>query len=170
MVRTACSLVAIAALHCGASAEQTNLWRDIDVGMSVEEVRSIYPEGKSEGRHVEHHKSKTELHGFVDIGKCKPRVEIHHSEGLVSEVVIWMRPQGLKRMCAEDARAATLGRFGEPLTSNNRAANLNDLYRTDSEEMTWLVDGKMIVWSHRSRDNRWSIRYSTKGESGGSQL
>lgn len=128
--------------------------------MTVEQVRALYPVSQEEGRKVEHHDKNTELHGFMSIGKCKPRVEVLHPNGLVTGVLIWMLPQGvLKPMCTKEARAAVLAKFGAPDTQDNRPPQIGEPYKSDIETLTWSTQAMVVIWRHRSPYDAWSIEY-----------
>ena len=142
------------------------LWKNIEAGMTVEQVRELYPEQKGkrpDGKklQVEHHKRNTELHGFIDVGRCRPRVEIMHPKGLVTEVIIWMQPRGaLVPMCVEEARAMALTKFGTPITRDDDHTYNFLGNQTEQEQLTWVVDGVTIVFEQNNYDDGWSLTYS----------
>lgn len=147
------------------AAGGTTIWQDIEAGMTVDQVRELYPAGKDEaGRKVEHHRKVTELHGFLQIGRCKPRVEVLHPEGVVTGVYIWMRPEGaLRPMCAEEARSAALTKFGEPTATQFEDNLPGDILRGDKETLTWATPDMTVTFYHENRNDAWHIEYSTAG-------
>lgn len=142
------------------------LWKNIEAGMTVEQVRELYPEQKGkrpDGKklQVEHNEKNTELHGFIDVGKCRPRVEIMHPNGKVTEVVIWMQARGaFSPMCADDARSMALTKFGTPLTRDDDHTYEVIGGQVEQEELTWVVDGVTVTFEHESYKDRWSLTYS----------
>lgn len=147
------------------------IWRDIEAGMSADDVRALYPAGRADGRQVEHHRSKTELHGFLLMGKCKPRVEVLHPQGRVTGVSIWMEDAGFFRStCAQDARAAVLSKFGTPDTQDNRPARFGDRERYDIETLTWATPSMTVIWRFRAVREDWSIEYLATAPANADQL
>lgn len=173
MIRsTAAIAMTIGALALGATAANAEpLWRDIEAGMTVEEVQVLYPLNPGEGRKVEHHKRNTELHGFMTIGKCKPRVEILHPEGTVAGILIWMREEGiLRRSCTEEARLALFEKFGPPDMDNTRRSVVPAFADMARESLTWIEPGMTVEWLGGNEFSAWSIEYRAAPSSAADQL
>lgn len=162
----------IAALAvCAAPAHAEPLWRDIEAGMTAEEVRALYPLNQGEGRKVEHHQRNTELHGFMTIGKCKPRVEIIHPQGTVTGILIWMRDQGAFRpTCTQEARLALFEKFGPPDMDNTRRSILPQYADLAQESLTWIKPGVTVEWRGEGQISAWSIEYRTAPSAAASEL
>ena len=147
------------------------LWRDVDVGMTIEEVRALYPLNPVEGRKVEHNKHNIELHGFMTIGECKPRVEILHPQGTVAGIRIWMRDQGvLKPTCTEEARLALFQKFGPPDMDNTRRSILPSYADLAQESLTWVEPRMTVEWLGKGGLAAWSIEYRAAPISAADQL
>lgn len=158
---------------CAAPAHAVPLWRDIEAGMAAEEVRALYPLNPGEGRKVEHHQRNTELHGFMTIGKCKPRVEIIHPQGQVTGIRIWVRDEGiLKPTCTEEARLALFEKFGSPDMDNTRRSILPAHANRARESLTWIRPGMTVEWLGRgpSQFAAWSIEYRAAPSGAASEL
>lgn len=153
--------VTIGALALGATpANAEPLWRNIEAGMTVDQVRALYPLDPGEGRKVEHHKSVTELHGFMTLGECKPRVEILHPEGTVTGVSIWMRDGGaFKPKCNDEARLALFQKFGPPDMDNTRRSILPLYADMALESLTWIEPTMTVEWREGNGLAAWSITY-----------
>src|SRR3712207_3569304 len=103
--------------------ENRALWQNVTYGMTVDQVRALFP---AERKRTEHHKTWTELKGFVAVAKCKPEVGIHHPKGVVTHVVVSMPAIGLKSTCTDEAYEAMLSKYGRPDTEQS----------TDKESIT----------------------------------
>lgn len=161
--------VALSAHPVSALQDKIELWRGIAVGMTAAEVQSLFPEGKRNGTHVEHHRHSTELHGFVKIGSCKPKVEVFHKEGTVTGLVIG--PHGLQRnTCVDAARSAALARFGEPDSRDRSKPAVSAFHRASTETMTWLRPGMVAKWRNNNAYNRWTLEYVASESIGASEL
>jgi hypothetical protein len=168
----AATAMMVASLMLGAvPAHAVPLWRDIEPGMTLEQVRALYPVEQSEGRKVEHNKHNTELHGFMTMGKCKPRVEIWHPEGKVVGIKIWMRKQSiLKPTCLQEARLAVFEKFGSPDMDNTRRSILPAYADLAQESLTWIEPRMTVEWLSGSDLQEWSIEYRTAPTSAADQL
>ncbi|MFN4040000.1 MAG: hypothetical protein ACK4IB_11755 [Erythrobacter sp.] len=164
----------IAALTvCAAPAHAEPLWRDIEAGMAAEEVRALYPLNPGEGRKVEHHQRKTELHGFMTIGKCKPRVEIMDPQGTVTGIQFWMRDQGaFKPNCTEEARLALFEKFGPPDMDNTRRPIAPFYANKAPESLTWIRPGITVEWLGPGKYKlvAWLIEYRAAPSGAASEL
>lgn len=139
--------------------------------MTVEGVRALYPLKPGEGRKVEHHKSVTELHGFMVLGKCKPRVEILHPEGTVTGISIWMRDEGAFRpTCNDEARLALFQKFGPPDMDNTRRSILPLYADMASESLTWIEPAMTVEWREGNGLAAWSITYRAAPTNSAGQL
>lgn len=139
--------------------------------MPVEQVRDLYPVSQEEGRKVEHHDKNTELHGFMTIGQCKPRVEILHPQGTVAGIRIWMRDQGvLKPKCTEEARLALFQKFGPPDMDNTRRSILPRDADKAQESLTWVEPRMTVEWLGQGVLAAWSIEYRAAPISAADQL
>jgi hypothetical protein len=162
----------IGALTLGAVPAQADpMWRDIEAGMTVEQVRALYPLEQGEGRKVEHKKRNTELHGFMTIGNCKPRVEILHPDGKVAGILIWMRDEGiLKPTCTAEARLALFEKFGAPDMDNTRRSILPAYAEQAQESLTWIEPKMTVEWRGDGGLSAWSIVYRAAPISAADQL
>lgn len=171
MISKAAIGMLIGATALGAlPAHAEPIWRDIEAGMTAEEVRALYPTSQGEGRKVEHNKRNIELHGFMEIGECKPRVEILHPQGLVTGVLIWMRKEGWRATCTEEARLALFDKFGSPDMDNTRRSVVPAFADLAQESLTWIKPGKTVEWRGGNEFRAWSIEYRAAPSSAADQL
>jgi hypothetical protein len=107
------------------------LWRNIAMGMSVAQLRQLYPQGSN----VTFKADRTVLSDVPVIEGCNAKVNVMHESGNVKEIV--MRGEGsLAGRCSAKIIAALSGKYGEPL---------------DKEKVrgTFLArEGKNYVWTH----------------------
>lgn len=147
------------------------LWRDVEAGMTIQQVQALYPLNPGEGRKVEHHKSNTELHGFMTLGKCKPRVEILHPQGEVVGVRIWLRKQSVfEPTCFDEARLAVFAKFGPPDMDNTRRSILPNFADMARESLTWVEPNMTVEWLGGDSFQEWSIEYRAAPANSAHQL
>lgn len=127
--------------------------------MTQAEVQALYP---VEPDRVKHGKNSITLKGFVEIGKCRPDVDIYFKDGKVRDVVTGMVPRGLRAMCNEDAYLAMMSKYGKPDAELNRDDKTFSGQPYQAMTYTWIKDGVSIVMNRDvgSPYETWNVTYS----------
>jgi hypothetical protein len=107
------------------------LWRNIQDGMSVAQLHTLYPQGQN----VEWHNDRTVLTNVPILDNCQAKVNIMHPDGAVKEIV--MRGEGaIAGRCSIKLITALSGKYGEPLDKDKVHGSL------------FGREGKNYIWSH----------------------
>lgn len=123
------------ALAVAVPAVAQTLWRNIELGMTMEQVRELYPTDQ----HVKHLAEEV-LFEEVDITpECEADVHIHHPGGVVDRVVV--RGGGsLSGRCANRVLDALAARYGQSAAREERRG----LFRRPSQDHVWNRDGVLL--------------------------
>jgi hypothetical protein len=125
------AIAPIAAIAPLASEAGTVLWRNVSMGMTVEQLRALYPQGVN----VTYKADRTILADVPVIEGCQAKVNIMHESGAVKEIV--MRGEGsIAGRCSGKIIAAISGKYGQPLDKDKIHGSL------------FARQGKNYVWSH----------------------
>ena len=147
------------------------LWRDIEAGMTREQVQSLYPAVAGSI----HHKPKvTILENVQQVARCHPNVRVNHAAGTVSSVTIESRYRGFpKESCGEDAAKALLAKYGaatdtarsdQPvggLITKGLFKGLDTSRNAGNSTQRWIVGGVLITFERNDPDvdDTWHITY-----------
>jgi hypothetical protein len=128
------------------------LWGKVEVGMTPDQVRALYP---PEPGKVEHEKGGIRLKDAITIGKCTPDVYIDFHKGTVREVSTGMPDRGLKTSCVERAYEAMVGKYGAPVSESTEEAQW---HKTTISR--WIVEGVIINMVRTEGGiTSWSVTY-----------
>ena len=135
------------------SDDRPILWDKVRAGMSIAEVRALYPEQKGK---IKHHKMKqTEIEDIVILEGCEAEVEIQHDSGEVD--VVKVKGKGsIGGRCSDKVLSALSAKYGQPSIVTNRAGSI--LSR----------EGSTAVWSKGGVTMR--FKQNTSGAFGGGGL
>lgn len=107
------------------------LWRNIEDGMPVAQLRALYPQGPN----VAYKDDRTVLGDVPIIEGCQAKVNIMHPNGVVKEIV--MRGEGsIAGRCSLKLITALSGKYGQPLDKDKVRGSL------------FAREGKNYIWSH----------------------
>jgi hypothetical protein len=128
------ALVACALLLPTSAGAQT-LWRNIELGMTIERLHALYPAGE----HVKYEAAETLLEEVRITPECEAQVHIHHEAGTVDRVVL--RGGGsMSGRCANRVLDALAARYGQAAAREERRGIL----RRPSQDHVWNHEGIMI--------------------------
>lgn len=131
------------------------LWRNIHAGMTVAEVRALYPAGDRDGMSVRHRNGFTEIDNFVITGTCKAEVNIFHRQGNVDRVQLRGNHAILGR-CADTVYNALIVRNGPPIITDGNSLE-------DGAKFTWTKDGVSLRFFQPVHDHMenasWILEY-----------
>ncbi len=130
-------LLATALATPANAQDRVLLWDRVEAGMSVDEVRAIYPEER--GR-IKYHRNQTEVEDVVILEGCEAEVEIQHENGFVDTVKVKGRGSIAGR-CSDRVLGALSARYGEPLIQRGRAGNILE---RQGEIVQWTRDGAVL--------------------------
>lgn len=135
------SMIAVCFLAVSATATAQGrvlLWDRVEAGMTVEEVRAIYPE---DGTRVKYHRNRqTEIENVRILEGCSAEVEIQHENGTVDAVKVKGRGSIAGR-CSDQVLGALSARYGEPLVQRGRSGNILE---RQGEIVQWSRDGATL--------------------------
>ena len=116
-------------------ADAQTLWRNIELGMTVEQLRALYPAGE----HVEYLADELKLEEVAITPECEADAHIHHENGAVVRVVL--RGGGsMSGRCANRILDALAARYGQSAAREERRG----LLRRPSQDHIWTREGVMI--------------------------
>ena len=142
----------ITGVFAGTPAWAAVLWQHVESGMTVAQVRALYPTGGD----VEYKSDETLIHHFAATEHCAATVHIDHPAGLVTRVRV--RGTGsLGGHCSEAILDGLSSRYGQPLI------------REHSQASILAREGNVYVWH---RDDGVTLRFKrfTNGAFGGGGL
>ena len=163
-------LIAFGFIASAALAGQP-LWQNVEVGMTTDQLKALYPEVKGT---ITHKPKLSILENVQQVGRCHPDVQVMHPTGTVTKVVIFSRYRGFpKESCGEEAAKAMLGKYGPP---NNQSEDIQeeggvitggllkglDTTRNVSDtKQSWLKDGILITFERYDPNGEdvWKITY-----------
>jgi hypothetical protein len=109
------------------------LWRNIENGMTVTQLRALYPRGSD----VTYKEDRTILSDVPIIEGCQAKVNIMHPTGVVKEIV--MRGEGsIAGRCSLKLIAALSGKYGEPMDKDKVHGSL---FGREGKNYIWSRDG-----------------------------
>jgi hypothetical protein len=106
------------------------LWRNIENGMTVAQLHSLFPQGQN----VSYKEDRMVLSDVPIIEGCQAKVNVMHPTGVVKEIV--MRGEGsIAGRCSLKIITALSGKYGEPMDK-------------DKVHGSWFArEGKNYIWS-----------------------
>jgi hypothetical protein len=123
--------VAVAPAAVSTIRKGIALWRNIEDGMSVAQLRALYPQG----RDVAYKDDRTVLTDVPIMEGCQAKVNVMHPAGAVKEIV--MRGEGaIAGRCSIRIITALSGKYGEPMDKDKVKGSL------------FGREGKNYIWSH----------------------
>ena len=128
------------------------LWQNIEGGMTVVQVRTLYPDAKQRG-------DRTEIKGYLPLPDCPSNVHIMHPAGSVSEVRV--RGKGsIGGICSAKIMEALVAKYGAPLTRDITNAETYLENRT----LVWSKDGLLVRFQKMDDSGlvsaSWEMTYS----------
>lgn len=148
----------------GSSADHRGLvlWRNIESGMTVSQLRALYPAGPN----VSYKDNRTVLSDVPIIEGCQAKVNVMHPAGVVQEIV--MRGEGsIAGRCSLKIITALSGKYGEPLDKDKVHASL---FGREGKNYLWTHDGVTLQFKRYTRGvlgggglfaASWELRYSS---------
>lgn len=143
---------------------RTVLWRNIEDGMPVAQLRALYPQAN----HVGYKDDRTVLTDVPIIDGCQSKVNIMHPQGAVKEIV--MRGEGsLGGRCSLKLVSALSAKYGEPLDKDSVRASF---LAREGKNYIWTHDGITMQFKRYTNGAfgggglgaaSWELRYSTTG-------
>lgn len=107
------------------------LWRNIESGMTVAQLRALYPQGSN----VTYKDDRTVVSDVSVIEGCQAKVNVMHPAGVVEEIV--MRGEGsIAGRCSIKIITALSGKYGEPLDKDKVRGSI------------FARQGKNYIWTH----------------------
>jgi hypothetical protein len=116
----------------------TPLWQNVEAGMTVEELRALYPASAD----VKHHSDFTEIDGFSPLEGCKSEVNIMHKQGVVDRILI-KGAGALGGKCAAKVFDALVGKYGMPASNEEIESGLlsGSVFAKEGKSSVWAKDG-----------------------------
>ncbi len=139
--------IGVALVLGAAPASAQTLWGKIEVGMSAEQVRALYP-----GERVQQRGERTIVKGHKLIEQCRADIRIHHPGGRVREVELKGEP-AVAGQCASAIFAVMRRDLGQPLSAVSGRPSMLKRERTTYQ---WDKGGVRLRF----------VRYSTEGWGG----
>ena len=137
------------------------LWRNVESGMSVDRLRSLYPQSGN----VTYKDDRTVLSDVAILEGCLAKVNVMHPNGTVSEIV--MRGEGaIAGRCSLKIITALSGKYGEPLEKDKVHGSL---FARQGKNYVWSRDGVTLQFKRYTNGAlgggglfaaSWELRYS----------
>lgn len=137
------------------------LWRNIASGMSVAQLRALYPQAPN----VHYKNDRTVLSDVPIIEGCEAKVNIMHPTGAVKEIV--MRGEGaIAGRCSLKLITALSGKYGESLEKDKVRGSL---FARQGKNYVWTRDGVTLQFKRYTSGAlgggglfaaSWELRYS----------
>lgn len=109
------------------------LWRNVEDGMNVAQLRAQYPAGSK----VTYKDDRTVLNDVLIIEGCQAKVNVMHPAGVVKEIV--MRGEGsIAGRCSLKLITALSGKYGEPMDKDKVRGSL---FAREGKNYIWTRDG-----------------------------
>lgn len=141
-------LIGLAALLAATPASAQALWENVAPGMSVAQVRALYPAGDK----IRHRADRTTIGGHQISPDCRADVHILHRGGSVGAVVLRGEPAIFAR-CGTAVLEGLTARFGQPASAETSRPSILKRERTT---YAWNVNGVYLRF----------VRFSTEGWGG----
>ena len=138
-----------ALLLAAAPASAQILWENVELGMTAEGVRALYPAGAQ----IRHRADRTTIRHHALIEQCRADVHILYPQGRVEQVVLRGEP-AIAAQCGEAIFAGLEQRLGRPLSAETSRPSILKRVRTT------------YVWNAGSHFVRF-VRYGTDGRGAG---
>jgi hypothetical protein len=142
------------------------LWRNIESGMTVAQLRALYPAGPN----VTYKDDRTVLSDVSIIEGCEAKVNVMHPSGVVSEIV--MRGEGaIAGRCSLKIITALSGKYGEPLDKDKIRGSI---FARQGKNYIWTHDGVTLQFKRYTNGAlgggglfaaSWELRYSSAASS-----
>jgi hypothetical protein len=142
------------------------LWRNIESGMTVAQLRALYPAGSN----VTYKDDRTILSDVAVIEGCQAKVNVMHPSGAVTEIV--MRGEGaIAGRCSLKIITALSGKYGEPLDKDKIRGSL---FSREGKNYIWTHDGVTLQFKRYTNGPlggggllaaSWELRYSSAASS-----
>lgn len=147
-------------------ASGKTLWRNIESGMTVAQLRALYPAGSN----VAYKDDRTVLSGVAVIEGCQAKVNVMHPSGVVTEIV--MRGEGsIAGRCSLRIITALSGKYGEPLDKDKIQGSI---FARQGKNYIWTHDGVTLQFKRYTNGAlgggglfaaSWELRYSSAASS-----
>lgn len=141
------------------------LWRNIENGMSVAQLRSLHPAAAN----VVYKDDRTIFGDVVIMEGCQAKVNVMHPEGFVKEIV--MRGEGsIAGRCSLKLITALSGKYGEPMDKDKVKASL---FGREGKNYIWSRDGVTLQLKRYTNGPlgggglfaaSWELRYSANAQ------
>ena len=142
------------------------LWRNIESGMAVSQLRALYPAGPN----VTYKDDRTVLSDVEIIDGCQAKVNVMHPSGVVQEIV--MRGEGsIAGRCSLKIITALSGKYGEPLDKDKIRGSI---FARQGKNYIWTHDGVTLQFKRYTNGAlgggglfaaSWELRYSSAASS-----
>jgi hypothetical protein len=165
MSRIGFGLLALVAAAPAAQAQTPALWENVQPGMSVQQVRALYPAGDK----VRHRAERTTINGHTISGDCRADVHILHRRGSVDGVVLRGEPAIFAR-CGAAVLDGLTARLGAPASTESGRPSILKRERTT---YVWNANGVYLRfvsfstegWGGAGLGNAsWEMSFSTRPE------
>lgn len=131
-ITIALGLVSIVPVASVTSApDRILLWDKVEAGMTVDEVRALYP--KVRGKVKWHKATQTEVEDVAILEGCKAEVEIQHKTGAVDAVKVKGKGSIAGR-CSDKVLGALSAKYGQPSVQRDVA---NSILAREGEVVVW---------------------------------
>lgn len=139
----------------------TPLWQNVEAGMTVQELRELYPASSD----VKHHSDFTEIDGFSPIKGCEAEVNIMHKEGVVDRVLV-KGSGAFGGNCANKVFDALVGKYGMPAANEKIENGLfsGGLLAKEGKSSVWAKDGVSMRFRRLKSGalaSSWDLTYTT---------
>jgi hypothetical protein len=144
-----------------ASPAGVILWRNIENGMSLPQLRALYPAGPN----VTYKPDRTVLSDVVIVEGCQAKVNVMHPAGVVKEIV--MRGDGsLAGRCSLKVITALSGKYGQP---DEKDQVFRSILAREGKNYVWTRDGITLQFKRYTNGAlgggglfaaSWELRYS----------
>lgn len=138
------------------------LWRNIESGMTVAQLRALYPAGSN----VTYKDDRTIISDVSVIEGCQAKVNVMHPSGVVAEIV--MRGEGaIAGRCSLKIITALSGKYGEPLDKDKIQGSI---FARQGKNYIWTHDGVTLQFKRYTNGPlgggglfaaSWELRYSS---------
>ena len=151
-------MAAVAALMAGPAMAQETLWQNIETGMTVEQVTTLYPNARVR-------RDKVEIRDYRPLPNCPSTVVIQMTPNVSG---IEVRGAGsLTGGCANEIRDALITRYGSPVDrdydQNLFMGGVLGYVTQPTDSYYWLNDG--VAMRFQIRENQglmnpsWTMEY-----------
>lgn len=118
-----------------AKDERPIMWGKVRAGMSIAEIRALYPQDG--GRIKWHGNKQTEVEDVVILDGCEAEVEIQHESGHVDVIKVKGRGSIVGR-CSDKVFSALAAKYGQP---DGNTRQRGSLFKRGKSSAIWNRDG-----------------------------